>query len=637
MFGTLFKNGTAASSFTQDDIDNNRITYQEIASNVSIDSFTFDVSDPDGNHIGDTVFIFDITSAAVSVIGTNFSVVVNTSLLASSFFTVSNPSNDSITTYAFWDEGSENGHFAVNGVAQPDSEWIYVDASNLGHIQYVGGSSPGSETLYVSVYDAWTEAWTAAASLTATSTTLLNQAPVATINDHSLHINEWSQVNSWLSYSDADGNAVTMYQFRDDGTAANSGYFWTPSNAHNPPGTPITVAAADIANVWVRGGTAGGSETMSVRAFDGTDWSGWDTFTFTTLPNNLPSALINDHSLHTNEWSQVNNWLSYSDADGNAATQYQFLDEGAAGNSGYFWTPSNPHHPANTPITVSAADLANLWVRGAQSGGNETMSVRAFDGTDWGAWDTFDLITQPNTPPVATITDHTLHINEWSQVKNWLSYSDADGNAATQYQFLDEGAAGNSGYFWTPSNPHHPANTPITVSAADLANVWVRGAQSGQSGSNETMSVRAFDGTDWGAWDSFSLTTALPVAINDHSLHTNEWSQVNNWLSYAGADSNAVTMYQFRDDGTAANSGYFWTPSNAHNPPGTPITVAAADIANVWVRGGPVRRQRNHVGARLRRHRLERLGHVHIYNASKQSPVRAHQRPQPAHQRMVAS
>ena len=109
-----------------------------------------------------------------------------------------------------------------------------------------------------------------------------------------------------------------------------------------PPIPPITVAAADLANVWVRGGQAGGTETMWVRAFDGTDWSGWDSFTFTTLANTPPVATINDHSLHTNEWSQVKNWLSYSDADGNAATQYQFWDEGRR-NSGYFWTPGNAH------------------------------------------------------------------------------------------------------------------------------------------------------------------------------------------------------------------------------------------------------------------------------------------------------
>ena len=68
----------------------------------------------------------------------------------------------------------------------------------------------------------------------------------------------------------------------DGGTASDSGYFWTPSNYHNPAGTAITVAAADLNNVWIRGGQAAGSEMMWVRAFDGNDWSAWHSFTVTT-------------------------------------------------------------------------------------------------------------------------------------------------------------------------------------------------------------------------------------------------------------------------------------------------------------------------------------------------------------------
>src|SRR5262245_50840910 len=111
-------------------------------------------------------------------------------------------------------------------------------------------------------------------------------APVAAIADHSLKINEWFKVANWLSYSDADGNPAVKYQFWDGGTGASSGYFWTSeANPHEPANTVIEVAAADITNVWVRGGAAAGAETMWVRAFDGTSWGNWDSFTLTTLPN----------------------------------------------------------------------------------------------------------------------------------------------------------------------------------------------------------------------------------------------------------------------------------------------------------------------------------------------------------------
>ena len=89
----------------------------------------------------------------------------------------------------------------------------------------------------------------------------------------------------------------------------------------------------------------------------------------------------------------VQSWISTSDADGDLITQYQFLDAGMAADSGYFWTADIGQRAANEYITVDAADLATTWVRGGQVTGSELMWVRAFDGTDWSAWDAFTLNT----------------------------------------------------------------------------------------------------------------------------------------------------------------------------------------------------------------------------------------------------
>ena len=43
----------------------------------------------------------------------------------------------------------------------------------------------------------------------------------------------------------------------------------------------LTVAAADVSNVWVGGATAAGTDQMWVRAYDGHAWSAWDSFTLT--------------------------------------------------------------------------------------------------------------------------------------------------------------------------------------------------------------------------------------------------------------------------------------------------------------------------------------------------------------------
>lgn len=408
-------------------------------------------------------------------------------------------------------------------------------------------------------------------------------APVVAISDHTLRFNEWAQIDNWLSYFDADGNPAVSYQFWDSGAGADSGYFWTPTNAHWAANTVIDVNASDVDKVWLRGGTNNTSETMWVRAFDGTAWSSWDTFTLTTH-NDPPTATIADHTLNWNQWVQVGSWVNYSDPNGDAAVKYQFWDSGAGADSGYFWTSTNAHWAANTVIDVNASDLSNVWVRGGTDNTSETMWVRANDGNGWGNWDLFTLTTHDN-PPVATVADQTLNIGEWARMSNWISYSDADGDAATKYQFWDSGSAAGSGSFWTP-NGYAAPNTVLDVAASDLSTVWVQG---GTANGTDSMWVRAFDGHTWGNWDVFTLTTHddPPVAtISDHSLAVNEWARVSDWLNYSDANGDAATRYQFWDAGSAANSGYFWTPSNAQGAPNTTVDVNAADLSTTWVRGG---------------------------------------------------
>ena len=328
--------------------------------------------------------------------------------------------------------------------------------------------------------------------------------PVATINDHSVNVNQWMQIDSWLSYSDANGSAATQYQFYDAGAAAGSGYFWTADVGQRAANTYISVAADDLDTTWVRSGQTGGSDLMWVRAFDGTDWSAWDAFTLTTLPNTPPQGSINDLIVDRNQWVKLDNLINTSDANGDAITQYQFYDAGAAAGSGYFWTADVGQRAANTYISVAADDLDTTWVRGGQTGGSDLMWVRAFDGTDWSAWDAFTLTTSPNTPPQVSINDLSVNPNQWINLDNLINTSDANGDAITHFQFYDAGAAAGSGYFWTADVGQRAANTYISVSADDLDTTWVR---SGQTGGPDLMWVRAFDGTDWSAWDAFSLLT----------------------------------------------------------------------------------------------------------------------------------
>jgi len=45
-------------------------------------------------------------------------------------------------------------------------------------------------------------------------------------------------------------------------------------------------------------------------------------------------------------------------------------------------------------------------------------------------------VTATNTPPVLAVADHSLAINQSAAMAPWLSYFDADGDAAVAYQII---------------------------------------------------------------------------------------------------------------------------------------------------------------------------------------------------------
>ena len=142
------------------------------------------------------------------------------------------------------------------------------------------------------------------------------------------------------------------------------------------------------------------------------------------------------------------------------------LGNDALNGAGGFDTAVFSGNRSSYTITIHGAGSATV------SGPDGTDTVAAIELLQFS-----DMSVALRSAPVATIDNHSVEINVFAHVASWLSYSDADGSAAMQYQFYDGGAAANSGYFWSPANPHHPADTYINVAAADVGGVWVRGGQ----------------------------------------------------------------------------------------------------------------------------------------------------------------
>jgi hypothetical protein len=78
------------------------------------------------------------TGPTVVPTSTNLSATHNQSFAVSSLFTASDPFNDTITQYDFWDSGTGGGHFVVNNQTLGANQNNYVTAAQLPQTASVG-------------------------------------------------------------------------------------------------------------------------------------------------------------------------------------------------------------------------------------------------------------------------------------------------------------------------------------------------------------------------------------------------------------------------------------------------------------------------------------------------------------------
>ncbi len=217
----------------------------------------------------------------------NVSVAENAAIPAASLITsISNPCNDSISEYAFYDAGGGTGHFTVNGVSEPDGQWIYVAAGSLGNVAYVGGFSPGSDSLYVQVYDATTSTWSASTQLAATTYDI---PPTLSVQNIAAAENAAMPVSSLIaSISNPSNDSISEYGFYDAG--GGNGHL-AVNGVSEPDGQWIYVSASNLSNVDYVGGVTPGIDTLYITAYDatGSTWLSPSSLTATTMQSSALS------------------------------------------------------------------------------------------------------------------------------------------------------------------------------------------------------------------------------------------------------------------------------------------------------------------------------------------------------------
>ena len=481
-------------------------------------------------------------TATVTTIGVAPPVVVvnNQTVNANAFFkasnliaSVSDPNNFKITYFDFRDNGSGGGYFSLDGVKQAASAWITVSAADLAKLVYVGGAVTSSETVDVAGWDGY--AWSPAA--TATVITQSGQQvnpPVITVMDRSVNVNASFAANLLIaSVIDPNHNAITYYDFRDDGLGG--GYF-SLSGVKQTANTWITVSVADLSKLVYVGGTVAGNETVDLAAWDGYAWSNVaSSKVTTTLPQNLlPIVSVQGQSVNANAYIQASSLIaSVSDPNNYAITSYAFRDDGTDG--GYF-SLLGVKQAANAWITVSSADLSKLTYVGGSGAGTENVDVAAWDG-QWSYYQTATVTTTLPSLPIVVAHDQSVNTNASIQASILItSKSDPNNNAITSYEFRDNGDGG--GYL-SLSGVKQAAHTWIVVSGIDLQKLSYVG---GTSAGTETVDIKVFNNSAWSNYATAQVVTAGTSATNpvlalltDPGIKADVAANLSgNNLSYAG-------------------------------------------------------------------------------------------------------
>jgi Ca2+-binding RTX toxin-like protein len=331
---------------------------------------------------------------APSVTGSNVTAAHGQSFAASSLFTATDADGDAITKYAFWDTGNGGGHFVLNGVAQGVGQEIDVTAAQLSQLGYQSGS--GADTLWVAAYDGmkWGN-WSSSFTVTGQP----DSAPTVTGSNVTAAHGQSFAASSLFTASDADGDTITKYAFWDAGSGG--GHFVLNGVAQGV-GQEIDVTAAQLSQLGYQSGS--GTDTLWVRASDGTQWSNWSSSFSVTAPiDSGPTVTPTNSEIKSfaNQNFAASSLFSYSDPFGSPATQYDFWNTGGGG--GHF-VLNGTALGANQHNIISATQLGQLSYQVGT--GSDTIWVGANDGTVWGGWSKGFTISDP--PAVAAGETITL-------------------------------------------------------------------------------------------------------------------------------------------------------------------------------------------------------------------------------------
>ncbi len=588
--------GVGITTFTQDDLVNNRVVYVHDGSETVADSFDFTVSD------GTTTLPTDTFSITVSPVNDapNLSVGVAPSIPEGSALTITNTilngsdADDADTDITYTASSITNGQIELGtnpGVAITSFTQDDVNSNNVIFVH--DGSETVTSGFNVSLADGGEDGATPALGTVTIGITAVDDAPILDTNIGATFIEGTTSTitTAMLDSSDVDTTDPNI-DYTVTGALTNGQLELTAN-----PGVAITTFTQDDLNnnrvVYVHDGSETLSDSFDFTVSDGTTTLPADTFSITVSPVDDAPTLDTNNTFNINEGATTTlttTTLSSSDSDtADTAIIYTLTTPISGGGQLELIT-----NPGIAITTFTQDDLVNNRVVFAHDGSENTTGGFDFtisDGTTTSGGTTFSIsISAVDDAPILD-TNNTFNINEGATTTlttATLSTSDSD-TADSGITYSLTTLINGGGQLELTTNP---GVAIFSFTQDDLVNNRVIFVHDGSENTSGSFDFTISDGTTTSGGTTFSISIS---AVDDAPiLNTN----VGLTIDEGNTETITTAMLDSSDvDTTDPNIDYTITSSPLDGQlelttnPGVVITsFTQDDLANnrvVYVHGGP--------------------------------------------------
>jgi hypothetical protein len=228
-----------------------------------------------------SVVVYELNCPVITVTAPTSSVGASGTHLLAPLFTATNPvASQAVTEYQIYDIGTGGATADVFEIgntpesAQSAANALTLSAAQMASAELIAGSSPGTDTVEVRASNGeyWGDWASFTINITAASPSVA--APIGTAtsiaslssSSFTATVQETVAASSLVTIGNSTGDNISQYSFED---AGGNGHF-TLAGLVEPNGQAFTVSANELNSVQYIAGSAAGTDTLTVDAYDAT-------------------------------------------------------------------------------------------------------------------------------------------------------------------------------------------------------------------------------------------------------------------------------------------------------------------------------------------------------------------------------